>query len=126
MGYTRYWDKTDKPITQTFLDTVNKILERCKKMGITIKGWDGEYEPEITLERVAFNGDESRSLAHESFVIDNNKEWTFCKTARKPYDYAVRCVLAAALKEGIVKNVSSDGKCKIVTDEEYLDYLKPF
>ena len=128
MGYTRYWKYTDKKMTQEFLNKVNEILADCKRRGIIIKGWDGKGEPEVTLDRVALNGNGETGLDHESFVLDNGKEtefyindYRFCKTARKPYDYAVRKILRIAKEMGFVKAVSSDGRNeKIISDSEYL------
>ncbi len=120
MGYTRYWTRTDEPITQEFVDAVNKIIADARKKGITICGWDGTGEPEVTLERVALNGPEENDLGHETFAITNESEWNFCKTALKPYDYAVREILRVGEEMGIVKNITSDGDFEtIVSDEEY-------
>ena len=126
MGYTRYWERTSKTITQDFLDAVNEILADCERRGIIIKGWDGEGEPEVMLGRVAFNGNGETELDHESFVIDNIKDdFCFCKTARKPYDYAVREALKVAKEMGLVANVRSDGRNeKIISDSEYLNEEK--
>lgn len=122
MGYTRYWTRTDKPITQEFVDVVNKIIADARNKGITICNWNGEGEPEVTLERVALNGPEENDLGHESFVLTNKAEWDFCKTARKPYDYVVRSILKEGKKMGIVKDVSDDGDNEeIISDKDYLN-----
>lgn len=121
MGYTRYWTRTEKPITQEFVDAVNEIITNERKKGITICGWDGTGEPEVTLERIALNGPEENDLGHESFVITKESAWDFCKTAYKPYDYVVREVLKVGEKMGIVADVSSDGDFEeIVSDADYL------
>ena len=125
MGYTRYWDRTDKPLTESFCRDVIKIIRKSAKKGIAIRGWDGTGEPEINVNCIALNGNENstKDLSHESFVLDNKKDedaFNFCKTARKPYDYTVREILKCAEKHGIVTNVSSDGtNDKIYSDEEY-------
>lgn len=120
MGYTRYWERTDKPITQEFVDEVNRIIAKANEMGITICGWDGFGEPEVSLDGISFNGKAPR-LDHESFVISNEPTiFDFCKTAEKPYDYAVKEVLNVAENMGFVKNVSNDGEVEVVTDKEYL------
>ena len=122
MGYTRYWERTNEPITQEFLDDVNEILNNCKKKGIMIRNGWGDGEPEISLDAVCFNGDRSKGLDHEGFLINNEpSDFDFCKTARKPYDYAVRKVLTKAKEHGLVKNVRSDGaNNKVISDAEYL------
>ena len=121
MGYTRYWIRTEKPITQEFVDTVNKIIADARKNGITICGWDGTGEPEVTLERIALNGTEENDLGHESFVLTNEAEWDCCKTACKPYDYVVREILKAGKEMNIVKDVNDDGDFEaIVSDKDYI------
>ena len=124
MGYTRYWARTEKPITEDFVEGVKEIIIDSAKKGIAIRGWDGTGEPEITLNRISFNGNmkADRDLSHESFVLDNvAKDFDFCKTARKPYDYTVRKVLKLAKDYDLVTKVSSDGaNNKIYSDEEYL------
>jgi hypothetical protein len=91
---------------------------------IVIKGGMGEGEAEITPNRIWFNGDGSKDLDHETFVIslftmdtfqsfeDISEKGTFgfCKTARKPYDLLV-CVSLMAFKHhlGADFKISSDG-----------------
>ena len=123
MGYTRYWTRTDEPITQEFVDAVNKIIADARKKGITTCGWDGTGEPEVTLERIALNGPEENDLGHETFTITNESEWNFCKTARKPYDYVVRRILRTAKRMGIVCKVCDDGKNEeIISDAKWLGH----
>ena len=124
MGYTRYWVRTEKPITEDFVEEVKEIIRDCAKKGITIRGLYGTGEPTITLDKIAFNGNSEadRDLSHENFILNNTPtDFDFCKTARKPYDYAVRKVLKKAKDYGLVTNVSSDGaNNKVYSDEEYL------
>ena len=122
MGYTRYWDRTEKPITQEFVDAVNNIIADSKKKGITIRNGLGEGEPIVTLNGILFNGDGEHELDHETCAFTNDeKGFGFCKTARKPYDYTVREVLKVAEQMGIVTNVSDDGDNNvIISDKDYL------
>lgn len=122
MGYTRYWDRTSEPITEDFLEAVKEVLDDCENRGITICNWDGSGVPTLSLERIAFNGYEGEhDLSHESFVLDSTTGFNFCKTARKPYDYAVRRVLKLAKDYGLVTNVRSDGAERhIYSDERYI------
>ena len=126
MGYTNYWYRTSKPITQEFVDAVKEVFEKCKNMGIILRdGW-GENEPIADLERIDFNGNVETELDHENFVMinipeENNNVFCFCKTARKPYDYAVKEVLKIAEKMGLVTDVSDDGFVEITTDAEWLN-----
>lgn len=120
MGYTRYWGRTEKPITQEFVDAVNNIISEAKEKGITICGWDGTGEPEVTLERIVFNG-KAPYMDHESCNIDNEPSiFDFCKTAEKPYDWVVKRVLEVGAEMGIVKDVSDDGEVEECNDEQYM------
>lgn len=122
MGYTRYWERTDKPINPEFLAEVQSIIRTCFIKGIGLGDAFGENTPEVTLDCVAFNGSAAKGLDHESFVIDNNGiGFNFCKTARKPYDYAVAKALQAAKRHGLVTSVRSDGPNKAgYSDHDYL------
>lgn len=123
MGYTRYWKRTTKPITQDFVDEVNRIIADSRSKGITICNGLGEGEPVVTLTMISFNGNGEHDLDHETCYFDNKETgFAFCKTARKPYDYTVRNVLKAAEKLGIITDVSSDGENEhIVSDTDYLN-----
>lgn len=123
MGYTRYWQRTDKPINKEFLDDINKIIEKCQKKGIKLCDGNGEGTPTVTMEVVAFNGNAEHDLDHETCYFDNEeKGFSFCKTARKPYDYAVREALKSAKKHGLITDVRSDGtNNEIISDADYLN-----
>lgn len=72
-----------------------------------LAGPSGEGEVEITPFRVAFNG--SGDLSHESFILTADVcGFEFCKTARKPYDLAVKTALLLARFYGVVSRVSCD------------------
>lgn len=123
MGYTRYWERTEKPITDDFLKEVEEIIKDSAKKGIAIRGWDGSGKPILNLTRIALNGNgkADKDLSYESFVIDDEIGFHFCKTARKPYDYTVRKILKLAKDYGLVTKVSSDGaNNKVYSDEEYI------
>lgn len=48
---------------------------------------------------VWFNGTDEGNLSHETFAIyEDEADWSFCKTARKPYDLLVCACLIAAGK----------------------------
>ena len=75
-----------------------------------------------TLNLISINGTHENDLSHETFFISNNGDgWNFCKTARKPYDYAVREIIKAAEKEKLITDVASDGENnEIISDKDYL------
>ena len=122
MGYTRYWERTDKKIDADFVVAVCEIIADCDEKGIKIRNWKGEGNPVVTLDKIEINGDGQYELDHETCYFDNEKTgFEFCKTARKPYDYAVRKILKYAEENGFVTDVSSDEENEeIISDEEYL------
>ena len=88
----------------------------------SIHNWEGKGEPEFTSERIAFNGDESKGLDHETFSInrDNTKRaaavgsrdglvFEFCKTNRKPYDIMVQLSMLRLKHHFPETKISSDG-----------------
>lgn len=47
-------------------------------------------------------------------MIDNdNIQWDFCKTARKPYDEVVVAALIYGERVGVIESWNSDGKDKL-------------
>jgi|SaaInlStandDraft_1057018.scaffolds.fasta_scaffold76554_1 hypothetical protein len=118
MGYTHYWYQVEGES----LDDWETFAELAKDIcGIT-SSMEGELpfhleKVEITNEHIWVEGNPS----HESFVLQrtaknppwregNTKVFTFCKTARKPYDKYVTALLIAAKdywKESI--QIGSDG-----------------
>lgn len=125
MGYTRYWERTEKPIDADLICYVCEVIEDCNDKGIAIRNWEGKGNPTVTFERIAFNGDRSLDHDHETFSIGKETGFNFCKTARKPYDYAVRKVLRYAEEHGFVTDVSDDGENEdIVSDEEMTNKVR--
>ena len=107
MGYTHYWTPTALSV-----EAMAKVAAAADAIiGVAdpdIAGWDGTGKPELSGERIAFNG-RGPDDDHETFAIDADcPEWRFCKTARKPYDVVVTAVLTyLAAEYGF--DVSSDG-----------------
>ena len=121
MGFTRYWNRTEKEIDEDFVVKVCDVIADCDEKGIAIRNWCGEGNPVVTLDRISLNGNSEHQLDHESFVIDKKVGFNFCKTARKPYDYAVREILKYAEENGFVTDVSEDDENnEIISDAEYL------
>ena len=126
MGYTRYWDRTKKKIDEDFVEYVNEVLDDCKEKGIIIRDGYGEGDPIVTLNVISINGNAETDLDHETLYFDNKETgFNFCKTARKPYDYAVRKILRYAEEVGLIKNLSDDGENEeVISDFEYLNGRK--
>jgi hypothetical protein len=124
MGFTRYWERTDKALTEEFVEMVKTIIAEAETKGIHICGGDGGGEPLITTDQVCFNGDGTIGADHETCYFATGEEpgFNFCKTAEKPYDYAVKRVLKVAEEMGIVENVRSDGECEEMADSDWVAY----
>lgn len=121
MGFTRYWNRTEKKINKDFVVKVCEVIADCDKKGIAIRNGWGEGNPIITLDCISLNGNSEHQLHHESFVINEEVGFNFCKTARKPYDYAVREILKYAEENGFVTDVEEDDENnEIISDAEYL------
>lgn len=118
MGYTNYWHcaKKCKEFDPHFLEVVNKIIE---KSNVPLEG-DSEpkSKPIISPTMIIFNGAEPDD--YETFVLEANTEYdefSFCKTARRPYDVVCKAVLLLAMEYGYVKEFDFDGD---KTEEEYI------
>ena len=120
MGYTRYWERTAKTMDKEFVEFCKEVFKTCTKLGITLGNSWGVDKPIANTKIVALNGDATKDLDHESFVLDDKIGFNFCKTARKPYDYAVRTILREALTRGYITDLSDDGiNEEIISDDEY-------
>lgn len=123
MGYTHYWKFKMNPKdcndgSKKFAKAV-KLLKKCLakvpaeievetddttntvKVPFVLKGGNGEGEPKFTDEIVCFNGDAQKGYDHETCYLALNNddyEFDFCKTARKPYDVAV-CLTLLCFKK---------------------------
>ena len=113
MGYTHNFafvnkdgERTKKISKSKFAvasDIVKYFAEKVKEMGIEIAGVDGDGEPIINHEVIAFNG--AGKNAYESFFMNADGSFMddyrfgnpFCKTERKPYDLLV-CLTLLAFK----------------------------
>lgn len=129
MGYTNYYHaKNRKKINDSdfknFMSDTYKAVEILMQKGFKftddrtdeiykdIDDFKAKNQKEIWLNGV---GDDS----HETFLLDFKGSWAFCKTARKPYDLAVKAILILAEKHGILKEpFSFDGDR---TDIEFKD-----
>jgi hypothetical protein len=109
MGYTHYWETTKEVNQKEYaaaLKDIAAIVESSKKI---LADGSGERctKPE-TKDGIHFNGIGDDS--HESFDLPNwnNPDFSFCKTAEKPYDVVVvACLTRLAEVKGI--SISSYG-----------------
>jgi hypothetical protein len=128
MGYTHYWDLKNptKKNSQQFIDVmldVEVIMSNLPKFStsagghykqypIVVKNGLGEGLPIITRKEILINGDASENLDHETFYfnfVNHEEQSGFCKTARKPYDFVVCCILISLANRVEGFEVSSDG-----------------
>lgn len=95
MGYTHYF-KQNKPVDD---QTWQKIINDCKKIVDNLKnelpsiklGSDDPNGVMFNSERINLNDIYS---GHETFNLPKKDlNFNFCKTAQKPYDLAVCCML---------------------------------
>lgn len=131
MGYTHYLEfkktYTDDQWTD-FVNTAKRLYHALPAntdtaggcyldQPLSICGGYGNGEPVIGQPTewsngepvVWFNGDEKDGMDHETFcIVKNKKEWSFCKTARKPYDLLV-CAILLAARDYLGAEVGSDG-----------------
>ena len=115
MGFTRYWENLRKPIDEETLETIKNIIDIAKKeydIDIEIKS--------LTNELVMLNGDESKGLDHEDFVIDLKNGFNFCKTNEKPYDIVVNAILKLLESKGKIHDVEKDDDSEEEKAEELL------
>jgi hypothetical protein len=117
MGYTHYISRIIEKTNNAgdfdlFVQGFNKLHKvAVNELGIEIgDGIGATKNPEVTLDRVSFNG--VGDMSHETFTWarDTNRGYDFCKTALKPYDALVTASLLL-LKEiyGDAVQINSDG-----------------
>lgn len=140
MGYTHYfYTERHLPIAafQRIADDINKIMPEFRKRKIKLSSGMTDHKPDnpiITEKEIIFNG--VGQLSHETFALERDVApegveqknslgmiFSFCKTARKPYDFAVCCALIIAKHHlGDQIRVSSDGD--IDAEDEWVEPIK--
>lgn len=138
MGYTHYfWYPPEsaewRSMSPRLLLDAKKIVDVTAELGIGLAGYSeeaGAYRkstPVVTEGGVFLQGWGGEDFEHESLVIEATPDlswdyarqcyerhggvhWSFCKTARKPYDLAVATILLrAAMLMPSVFGLGSDG-----------------
>lgn len=124
IGYTHYWYAKRDADREAIKRAGLKMAQLVEAEREILAGWDGTGKPALDPETgaVRFNG-RGPDLDHETFVWpprldeppqlwrgeDDGKVFTFCKTARKPYDkVVVACLLAALHELGDAIDIHSD------------------
>lgn len=114
MGYTHYFTQ-GKPVSdeqwQKFKHDAQVVINHAQNnLNIVLmsNARDGVI---LNDERINLNGDERYDLDHETFhLLKNGSGFSFCKTARKPYDLVVASLLLLAHEHmPDTYNIRSDG-----------------
>ncbi|KAF7519554.1 hypothetical protein PCG10_009960 [Penicillium crustosum] len=99
MGYTHYyaihvWDTPEwqKAWGQLIQDVPNIIKEARVPLSGPIEDEDEITPVVVDSEKGIYLNGVGRN-AHEPFILCKPGKWTFCKTARKPYDVVVTSLL---------------------------------
>ena len=108
MGYSHYWTRSDFEISEAdwkkITDDVRKIV--AKSPATLTFEYDDAGPPVVDMDFIRFNG--VGNNGHETFLIErsvpedermpryesDDRKWSFCKTAMKPYDVTVTAILA--------------------------------
>lgn len=124
MGYTNYWTpnkakiNTIKTFPKEVLDQIKVVKEKFNEEVLTKKRNTDFVEGQIETDSICISG------PCEGFVFaltpdPSTKErvgvdsWTFCKTAREPYDAVIKCVLMVLTAHGLLMSWDHDdnGNC---------------
>ena len=126
MGYTHYWKRlkfTPKNWEAFQAKTQEVIKNLPARVKLALEYDEADKPVEISDLRIRFNG--IGNEGHETFWLENTpEEFSFCKTARKPYDLAVCSVLILASLLCESGDISSDGIGDTYTDSEWIDAWK--
>lgn len=120
MGYTHYWYKIPTISCwdfKQFLNDFNKVLDDNPGLESLITDYDKTIESSLFFNGIGENAHETfyfekKVDVNEGYIQKNNdgKIFSFCKTARKPYDIVVCIALIIAKKKfGVDIKVASDG-----------------
>lgn len=122
MGYTSYWRKTAtipcNAWSKIIADTL-KVYNHPSVNSLIQQDNDVPSQPIANANLICFNG--IGENGHESFYFKkdfdneslrysgNNRDFGFCKTARKPYDVVVTAILWIVVKHTTHVKVTADG-----------------
>lgn len=124
MGYTNYWTPNKQKLNtmtafpQDMLDQIKAVKEKFNEEVLTKKRNFDFVEGKIEKDSIFISG------SCEGFVFDLCKDahtgdrigvdsWTFCKTAREPYDAVIKCILMVLTAHGLILSWDHDdnGNC---------------
>lgn len=124
MGYTNYWTPNKEKLNtltvfpQEVIDQIKSVKETFNEEVLTKKRNVDFVEGKIEKDSIFISG------SCEGFEFDLCKDshtgdrigvdsWTFCKTAREPYDAVIKCVLMVLTAHGLLLSWDHDdnGNC---------------
>ena len=118
-GYTNYWEQSEDFTSSEWSKIVRlakATIKKAEKQGIVIRdGW-GKGRPVVNNREISLNGDAENNLDHETFYITKKlkDDWSFTKTARKPYDAVVATILVGIKKIASKKfSARADGSLRV-------------
>lgn len=105
MGFTHYFDWKATKVTANEVAVIKLMAQRFQA------STGHKLEFAVEQDAIIINGDSSKDHDHETLLVPTTKmekNWDFCKTARKPYDLYVCAVLIYLAKKNRL-TFSSDG-----------------
>jgi hypothetical protein len=111
MGYTHYW-YGQRPFTPAEWQKITSDVTAVLQTSAVPLCWEfdePDRRPQIDADAIRFNG--IGKHGHETFLLDRQPDdFTFCKTAQKPYDRLVCAALIIAAKHAPhALRITSDG-----------------
>lgn len=87
MGLTRYFN-CHIELTSELVNKIDTIIEASP---VALAGFDGTGTPEVTVDRICFNG--TAGNTGDPFILTNGNNASFCETNSQPYDAVVSQIL---------------------------------
>ena len=113
MGYTHYWRRSDDFADKTWLHLRSIAIDLMINCEPEIAGWNGTELPLIDDEVISFNGLDDEAGKNFTLYRGLRDGFSFCSTARKPYDVVVTALLIAAQNlQPMAILVTSDGEAQ--------------
>tara|TARA_Y100000401_G_C8132239_1_gene130701 strand:+ start:42 stop:449 length:408 start_codon:yes stop_codon:yes gene_type:complete len=101
MGYTNYWQQSEKFTDEEFKQIEKHTEKVVRKSIMEYNNWIEFFTTYLgtngSLQCIEINGDSDKNLDHEPFIFENKvSQFEFCKTNQKPYDWVVWLILSKA------------------------------
>ncbi len=124
MGYTNYWKPNKQKLNtmtafpQEVIDQIKSVKEKFNEEVLTKKRNFEFVEGNIEKDSICISGTCEGfefDLCKDSYTGDRIgvDSWTFCKTARDPYDAVIKCILMVLTAHGLLLSWDHDdnGNC---------------